>query len=128
MARGGAKRRLEARRRRGTPAARPLAIGYGTNAAQAPMKEIEGSTFELDVDLVLLAMGFLGPVKTGLLDELGVELTNRSNVKSDENKMTSIPGVFTAGDMTRGQSLVVWAIQEGRAAAVGVEQYLTAQK
>ncbi len=95
---------------------------------RAPMKEVAGSEFELDVDLVLLAMGFLGPVKNGLLEELGVELTDRGNVKSDENKMTSIPGVFTAGDMTRGQSLVVWAIQGGRAAAVGVDQYITAQK
>ena len=72
-------------------------------------------------------MGFLGPVKNGLLEELGVELTERGNVKADENKMTSIPGVFTAGDMTRGQSLVVWAIQEGRAAAEGVHSYLMAE-
>ncbi len=94
---------------------------------RAAMKEIEGSEFEIDADLVLLAMGFLGPVKNGLLEELGVELTERGNVKADENKMTSIPGVFTAGDMTRGQSLVVWAIQEGRAAAEGVHSYLTAE-
>ncbi len=89
-----------------------------------PMKEIEGSEFEIDADLVLLAMGFLGPVKTGLIEELGVELTERGNVKADGNKMTSIPGVFVAGDMTRGQSLVVWAINEGRAAAEGVHKYL----
>ncbi len=89
-----------------------------------PMKEIAGSEFEIDADLVLLAMGFLGPVKNGMLTDFGVELDERGNVKSDENKMTSIPGVFTAGDMTRGQSLVVWAIQEGRAAAQGVGQYL----
>jgi len=89
-----------------------------------PMKEIPGSEFELDVDLILLAMGFLGPVKNGMLDEIGVELDARGNVKSDSHKMTSVPGVFTAGDMTRGQSLVVWAIQEGRAAAEGVNQYL----
>lgn len=95
---------------------------------RAPMNEIEGSEFEIDADLVLLAMGFLGPVKNGLLDELGVELTDRGNVKADENKMTSIEGVFTAGDMTRGQSLVVWAIQEGRAAADGVNTYLTSDK
>ncbi|MCA9404095.1 MAG: glutamate synthase subunit beta, partial [Candidatus Omnitrophica bacterium] len=87
---------------------------------RSAMKEVAGSDFEIDADLVLLAMGFLGPVKNGLLEELGVELTERGNVKADENKMTSIPGVFTAGDMTRGQSLVVWAIQEGRAAAEGV--------
>lgn len=94
---------------------------------RAQMKEVEGSEFEIDADLVLLAMGFLGPVKNGLLEELGVELTERGNVKADENKMTSIPGVFTAGDMTRGQSLVVWAIQEGRAAADGVHSYLMAE-
>lgn len=88
------------------------------------MKEIPGSEFEIDADLVLLAMGFLGPVKNGLLEELGVELTERGNVKADENKMTSIPGVFTAGDMTRGQSLVVWAIQEGRKAADCIHNYL----
>jgi len=87
------------------------------------MKEVPGSEFEIKADLVLLAMGFLGPVKNGLLDELGVELTDQGNVKAGENKMTNIPGVFTAGDMTRGQSLVVWAIQEGRKAAEGVHDY-----
>jgi glutamate synthase (NADPH/NADH) small chain len=88
------------------------------------MKEMAGSGFEVDADLVFLAMGFLGPVKEGMLKELGVEFDGRGNVKSDKNKMTSIPGVFTAGDMTRGQSLVVWAINEGRAAAQGVHNYL----
>jgi glutamate synthase (NADPH) small chain len=88
------------------------------------MKEIPGSEFEVEADVVLLALGFLGPVKNGMIEELGVELDPRSNVKADKNKMTSIPGVFVAGDMTRGQSLVVWAIQEGRAAADGVHQYL----
>ena len=67
-------------------------------------------------------------MKSGLLEKLGVELTERGNVQADQNKMTSIPGVFTAGDMTRGQSLVVWAIQEGRAAADGVHNYLMASK
>jgi len=90
-----------------------------------PMNEVPGSEFEVDAELVLLAMGFLGPVKNGMLENLGVELDGRGNVKADENKMTSIPGVFTAGDMTRGQSLVVWAIQEGRAAAEGVHNYFT---
>ena len=94
---------------------------------RSAMNEIPGSEFEIDVDLVLLAMGFLGPVKNGMLQELGVALDERGNVKADKNKMTSIPGVFTAGDMTRGQSLVVWAIHEGRAAAEGVQQYLTAR-
>jgi glutamate synthase (NADPH/NADH) small chain len=87
------------------------------------MKEIPGSEFEEDVDLLLLAMGFLGPERY-MLDQLGVEVNERGNVKADANKMTSVPGVFTAGDMTRGQSLIVWAIMEGRAAARGIDQYL----
>jgi glutamate synthase (NADPH/NADH) small chain len=78
----------------------------------------------VEVDLLLLAMGFLGPEKDGMLAQLGVELTERGNVKADENKMTSVPGVFTAGDMTRGQSLIVWAIAEGREAARGIDRYL----
>ena len=88
------------------------------------MREIPGSEFEEDVDLLLLAMGFLGPERDGLLAQLGVELTERGNVKADKNKMTSVPGVFTAGDMTRGQSLIVWAIAEGRAAARGIDLHL----
>ncbi len=91
---------------------------------RSPMKEIPGSEFEVEVDLVLLALGFLGPVRNGMLQELGVELDERGNVKTNEHKMTSIPGVFSAGDMRRGQSLVVWAINEGRSAADGVHQYL----
>ena len=88
------------------------------------MKEVPGSAFEIECDLAFLALGFLSPVKGGLLETLGVALDGRGNVKADENKMTSIPGVFTAGDMTRGQSLVVWAIYEGRTAAEGVHRYL----
>ncbi len=88
------------------------------------MQEVPGSEFEQDVDLLLLAMGFLGPEKPGMLEQLGVELDGRGNVKADECKMTSVSGVFTAGDMTRGQSLIVWAIAEGRAAARGIDQYL----
>ena len=86
--------------------------------------EVPGSEFELDIDLVLLAMGFVHPVHEGMISELGVKLDNRGNVWCDENKMTSIDGVFTAGDMARGQSLVVWAIAEGREAARGVDMYL----
>lgn len=86
--------------------------------------DIPGSEKEYPADLVLLAMGFVGPEKKGMLEELGVELDLMGNVKADENKMTSVPGVFTAGDMTRGQSLIVWAIAEGRHAAHGVDQYL----
>jgi glutamate synthase (NADPH/NADH) small chain len=92
---------------------------------RSAMKEVPGSEFEVECDLLLLAMGFLGPVKKGMIEQLGVEIDGRGNVKSDASKMTSIPGVFTAGDMTRGQSLVVWAIQEGRAAAEGVHKFLT---
>ena len=94
---------------------------------QLKMSEIPGSEFDMECDLLLLAMGFLGPVKKGMVEELGVNLDARGNVACDANKMTSIPGVFTAGDMTRGQSLVVWAIHEGRTAAQGVHKYLSAK-
>ena len=69
-------------------------------------------------------MGFLGPEREGLLEQLAVKIDERGNVVSNAEKMTSVPGIFTAGDMTRGQSLVVWAIHEGRAAAKGVDKYL----
>ena len=85
---------------------------------------VAGSEFEMDVDLVLLAMGFLGPERPGLLTELGVRLTDRGNVWRDENWMTTVPSVFTAGDMQRGQSLIVWAIAEGRSAARGIDAWL----
>ena len=88
------------------------------------MIEIPGSEFEIEADLVLLAMGFMHPEHDGVLAELGVELDPRGNVKTDENKMTNMPGIFAAGDMARGQSLVVWAIAEGREAARGVDEYL----
>ena len=93
------------------------------NGRQA-MREVPGSEFEEDCDLLLLAMGFLGPEKPGMLEQLGVKLDGRGNVTADENKMTSVPGVFVAGDMTRGQSLIVWAIAEGRDAARGIDAYL----
>ena len=85
---------------------------------------VAGSAFDMDVDLVLLAMGFLGPQREGLLTNLGVTLTDRGNVWRDERWMTSVPGVFAAGDMQRGQSLIVWAIAEGRSAARGVDLFL----
>jgi len=85
---------------------------------------IPGTEFEMEVDLVLLAMGFLGPERGPLLTDLGVKLTERGNVWRDERWMTSVPGVFTAGDMQRGQSLIVWAIAEGRSAARGIDTYL----
>jgi glutamate synthase (NADPH/NADH) small chain len=88
------------------------------------MQEVAGGEFEIPADLVFLAMGFTGPEKNPLFEKLGVELDARSNVRSDANKMTNVPGVFTAGDMTRGQSLIVWAIAEGRAAARGVDLWL----
>jgi glutamate synthase (NADPH/NADH) small chain len=84
----------------------------------------EGSDFELEADLVLLAMGFVGPEQKGLLTDLGVELTDRGNVSRATNFETSVPGVFVAGDAGRGQSLIVWAIAEGRAAAAGVDRFL----
>ena len=89
------------------------------------MKEVPGSEFTIDADLVLLAMGFLGPERNGMLDHLGVRMTDRGNVWRDAAWMTSVPGVFTAGDMQRGQSLIVWAIAEGRSAARAIDQYLT---
>ena len=87
-------------------------------------KAIAGSEFTLEVDLVLLAMGFLGAERPGMLSDLGVKLTERGNVWRDASWMTSVPGVFACGDMQRGQSLIVWAIAEGRSAARGVDQYL----
>src|SRR3954464_10113906 len=85
---------------------------------------IAGTAFTIDADLVLIAMGFLGPVRKGMIEQLGVQLDNRGNVATDENYMSSVPGVFAAGDMRRGQSLVVWAISEGRNAAACVDSYL----
>jgi glutamate synthase (NADPH/NADH) small chain len=85
---------------------------------------VPGSEFELKADLVLLAMGFTGPETDGMLGRLGVKLTDRGNVWRDERWMTSVPGVFTAGDMQRGQSLIVWAIAEGRSCASAVDEYL----
>jgi glutamate synthase (NADPH/NADH) small chain len=88
------------------------------------LEEVPDTVRTLPADLVLLAMGFVGPEKPGLLAELGVKLDARGNVAADQNKQTSIPGVFAAGDMARGQSLVVWAIAEGRDAAIGIDRFL----
>lgn len=88
------------------------------------MQVIEGTDFTEDADLVILAMGFVSPVKEGLLEELNVEMSARNHVSADAGYMTSVPGVFAAGDMRRGQSLVVWAIHEGREAAHSVNEYL----
>ncbi|HYJ19565.1 MAG TPA: glutamate synthase subunit beta, partial [Burkholderiales bacterium] len=92
------------------------------------MVEVPGSEFEMKADLVLLAMGFLGPVQGGLLEQFGVEKDGRSNVKADTEGQkayaTSVSKVFSAGDMRRGQSLVVWAIREGRQCARAVDEFL----
>jgi glutamate synthase (NADPH/NADH) small chain len=88
-------------------------------------QKVPGSEFDLECELVLLAMGFLGPERNALLDGLGVELTERGNVARDAEFATSVDGVFVAGDMGRGQSLIVWAIAEGRSAAAGVDRWLT---
>lgn len=98
---------------------------HGVRVGPPPKFEaVPGSEFEIDVDLVLLAMGFTGPVKHGLVEELGVALDARGNVRADEHFMSSVEGVFAAGDVRRGQSLVVWAIAEGRKAAHGIDRYL----
>jgi glutamate synthase (NADPH/NADH) small chain len=83
-----------------------------------------GSEFTIDADLVLLAMGFTGPLRGGMIDKLGLELDRRGNVATGDGYATSLPGVFAAGDLRRGQSLVVWAISEGRGAARAVDEYL----
>jgi glutamate synthase (NADPH/NADH) small chain len=97
-------------------------------SGQTKMQEVPGSEFELPADLVLLAMGFLSPVHKGLLDELGVAYEGRGNVKATtdgaSSYQTSLPKVFAAGDMRRGQSLVVWAIREGRQCARAVDEFL----
>jgi len=94
------------------------------NDGRMAMKEVPGSEFEMDCDLCLLAMGFVSPEHPGPIQQLGLTLDPRGNVLVDENYMTSVPGVFSAGDMRRGQSLIVWAISEGRCAASGVDKYL----
>jgi len=86
--------------------------------------KVEGSDRELPADYVFLAMGFVGPEKGSWLDKLGVELDERGNVQRNDVYMSNVPGVFVAGDMGRGQSLIVWAIAEGRACAAGVDAYL----
>ena len=88
---------------------------------------VAGSEFTLEADLVLLALGFLGPVRSGMIEQLGLKLDPRGNVATDENYATSVEGVFAAGDMRRGQSLVVWAIAEGRKAAASIDRTLAAK-
>jgi glutamate synthase (NADPH/NADH) small chain len=98
--------------------------GHEVELVDGRFRKVEGSEFELPCELVLLAMGFVGPEKGGWLDTLGVELDERGNLRRDDDWMTNVPGVFVAGDMGRGQSLIVWAIAEGRACAAGVDRFL----
>ena len=101
-----------------------IEVEMSTEGGRAGFREKPGTEFTLPCELVLLAMGFVGPERPGLLETLGVRLTDRGNVWRDADWMTSVPGVFTAGDMQRGQSLIVWAIAEGRSAARGMDRYL----
>jgi glutamate synthase (NADPH/NADH) small chain len=95
-----------------------------TESGRLSFKPVPGTEAALKAELVLLAMGFVGPERGGMLVQLGVRMTDRGTVWRDERWMTSVPGIFTAGDMQRGQSLIVWAIAEGRSAARGVDVYL----
>ena len=99
---------------------------HGIKVGPPPKFEpIAGSEFVMDADLILLAMGFSGPVRNGMIDQLGAKLDQRGNVETGADYMSSISGVFAAGDMRRGQSLVVWAIAEGRKAAASIDVYLS---
>ncbi|HXJ15833.1 MAG TPA: glutamate synthase subunit beta [Candidatus Polarisedimenticolia bacterium] len=93
--------------------------------APPKFEPLPGTEFTLDVDLVLLALGFTGPVRTGMIEQLGVDLDARGNIATHGNYMSSVPDVFAAGDMRRGQSLVVWAISEGRNAARAIHNHLS---
>ena len=99
-------------------------LAHEVEMVDGRFEKIEGTDFELPCELVLLAMGFLGPEHDGLLDGLGVDYDQRSNVVRDGSFMSNVPGVFACGDMGRGQSLIVWAIAEGRSCAAGVDRYL----
>lgn len=102
-----------------------VSVEMKTVDGQVRFAEVPGSEKQLPCDLALLAMGFVGPEKAGLLEQLQLELDNRGNVVADPHSwMTSVDGVFAAGDMRRGQSLIVWAIAEGRSAARGIDEYL----
>jgi glutamate synthase (NADPH/NADH) small chain len=98
---------------------------HGIRVGPPPKFEpLAGTEFTMEADLVLLAMGFLGPVRNGMIEQLGVALDQRGNIATGADYQSSVPGVFSAGDMRRGQSLVVWAIAEGRKAATAVDTYL----
>jgi glutamate synthase (NADPH/NADH) small chain len=102
-------------------------VELDTSGGRPEFKPVEGSEFELQADLVLLAMGFLGAERNGLVGELGLELDPRGSVAASPEWSTNVDGVFVGGDMTRGQSLIVWAIAEGRSAAAAVDRYLTGE-
>jgi glutamate synthase (NADPH/NADH) small chain len=126
-----ATRALEGRDGRVT-ALRAVKVDFDRDALERPLmgslRELPGSEFEIPADLVLLAMGFVGPVRDGLLVDLGVDLDPRGNVRADTRSFaTSEPGVFAAGDARRGQSLVVWAQWEGREVARAVDAYLVGE-
>ncbi len=100
-------------------------VAHQVEQKDGRFEKVEGTDFEMPCELVLLAMGFVGPEPEGMLEQLGVELDARGTVARDAAWQTSVPGVFVCGDMGRGQSLIVWAIAEGRAAAASVDRYLT---
>jgi len=105
-------------------ALRAIRLEWTQDNGRPVMKEVPGSEFELPCELVLLALGFLGPETDTVIPQLGCEMTERGNVKAGPDYQTTVPGVFACGDARRGQSLVVWAIWEGREAARGVDAYL----
>jgi glutamate synthase (NADPH/NADH) small chain len=102
-------------------------VAHEVEMVDGRFQKVQGTDFELPCELVLLALGFVGPEREGLLEELGVTLDARGNVARDGSFMTSVPGVFACGDMGRGQSLIVWAIAEGRACAAGVDRHLVGE-
>jgi glutamate synthase (NADPH/NADH) small chain len=105
-------------------ALRAVAVGRATVNGRTVFQPVHGSEIELPADLVLLAMGFTGPERAGLVNQLDLRMTERGTVWRDEAYMTNVPGVFATGDMQRGQSLIVWAIADGRRCARGVDAYL----
>jgi glutamate synthase (NADPH/NADH) small chain len=105
-------------------ALRAVQVEQRTANGRVTFDPVPGTAVELPADLVLLAMGFSGPERSGPVHQFGLKLTERGTVWRDANWMTSVPGVFTAGDMQRGQSLIVWAIADGRSCARGVDLFL----
>ncbi len=99
--------------------------GHEVTMVDGRFQKVEGTDFDVECELVLLAMGFVGPQRAGLVEDLGLELTPRGNVARDEHWATNVAGVFVCGDMGRGQSLVVWAIAEGRSCAAAVDRHLS---